>query len=72
MTNGFALCIIVIERKVIMYATKEYYENKISYLQSKEDKLNEIKKFIEQMNLISSNPSSKYVMEEITKIIESE
>lgn len=50
-----------------MYATKEYYENKISNL---EYKIKEVKSFIEEMQMIKYNASSEYIMEEILKIVE--
>ena len=53
-----------------MYATKEYYESKIAYLQERSSKLDEIKSFIDDIKLIKYVPSADYVMEEITKIIE--
>ena len=53
-----------------MFATKQYYENKIAFYESKASKLDEIKSFIEDLKLIKYRPSADYVMEEITKIIE--
>lgn len=52
-----------------MYATQEYYIGKIAYLESKANKVEQIKSFIDEMKSIKYVPTSDYIFDEIMKII---
>jgi outer membrane PBP1 activator LpoA protein len=52
-----------------MYATKEYYESKIAYLEDRSAKLEQIKQVIQDEKLATDKPDGHWLIQQIDRIL---